>query len=88
MSSAVWIILTLGGSIHFYPEKINDHKYGRVVNRMVDAYQNREWSTCSNQIEIIKDLNWNDTLSELYAERIKNPMPVGDWDGVERKTSK
>ena len=67
---------------------LNDHKYARVVNRMVDAYQNREWATCSNQIEIIKDHNWNDTLSELYAERIKNPMPVGDWDGVERKTSK
>ena len=29
-----------------------------------------------------------DTLAELYAERIKKPIPVGDWDGVERKTSK
>ena len=67
---------------------LNDHKYARVVNRMVDAYQNREWATCSNQIEIIKDHNWNDTLAELYAERIKQPMPTGDWDGVERKTSK
>jgi adenylate cyclase len=67
---------------------LNDHKYARVVNRMIDAYQNREWATCSNQIEIIKDHNWNDTLAELYAERIKKPMPVGDWDGVERKTSK
>ena len=67
---------------------LNDHKYARVINRMVDAYQNREWATCSNQIEIIKDHKWNDTLAELYAERIKQPMPVGDWDGVERKTSK
>ena len=67
---------------------LNDHKYARVVNRMVDAYQNREWATCSNQIEIIKDHNWNDTLAELYADRIKQPMPEGDWDGVERKTSK
>jgi len=67
---------------------LNDHKYARVVNRMVDAYQNREWATCSNQIEIIKDHNWNDTLAELYAERIKKPIPTGDWDGVERKTSK
>ena len=67
---------------------LNDHKYARVVNRMIDAYQNREWATCSNQIEIIKDHAWNDTLAELYAERIKKPMPVGDWDGVERKTSK
>ena len=67
---------------------LNDHKYARVVNRMVDAYQNREWATCSNQIEIIKDHNWNDTLAELYAERIKKPMPTGDWDGIERKTSK
>ncbi len=67
---------------------LNDHKYARVVNRMVDAYQNREWATCSNQIEIIKDHKWNDTLADLYAERIKQPMPIGDWDGVERKTSK
>jgi hypothetical protein len=28
MSSAVWIILTLGGSIHIYPEKRNVHKLG------------------------------------------------------------
>ena len=55
---------------------------------MVDAYQNREWAICSNQIEIIKDHQWNDTLAELYAERIKQPMPIGDWDGVMRKTSK
>ena len=67
---------------------LNDHKYARVVNRMIDAYQNREWATCSHQIEIIKEHNWNDTLAELYAERIKKPMPQGDWDGVERKTSK
>ena len=67
---------------------LNDHKYARVINRMVDAYQNREWATCSNQLEIIKDHNWNNTLAELYAERIKQPMPVGDWDGVERKTTK
>ena len=67
---------------------LKDHKYARVVNRMVDAYQNREWATCSNQIEIIKDHRWNDTLAELYAERIKQPMPIGDWDGIERKTSK
>ena len=67
---------------------LNDHKYARVVNRMVDAYQNREWATCSNQIVIIKDHEWNNTLADLYAERIKQPMPVGDWDGVERKTTK
>ena len=67
---------------------LNDHKYARVVNRMIDAYQNREWATCSHQIEIIKEHNWNNTLAELYAERIKKPMPIGDWDGVERKTSK
>ncbi len=67
---------------------LNDHKYARVVNRMIDAYQNREWATCSHQIEIIKDHKWNDTLADLYANRIKQPMPVGDWDGVERKTSK
>ena len=67
---------------------LNDHKYARVVNRMVDSYQNRAWAECSHQIEIIKDHKWNDTLANLYAERIKQPMPVGDWDGIERKTSK
>ena len=67
---------------------LQDHKYARVVNRMVDAYQNRAWAECSNQLEIIKDHKWNDTLADLYAVRIKQPMPKGEWDGVERKTSK
>ena len=67
---------------------LQDHKYARVVNRMVDAYQNRAWAECANQLEIIKDHKWNDTLADLYAERIKQPMPKGEWDGVERKTTK
>ena len=67
---------------------LKDHKYARVVNRMVDSYQNRAWAECANQIEIIKEHNWNNTLAELYADRIKQPMPKGEWDGVERKTSK
>ena len=67
---------------------LRDHKYARVVNRMVDSYQNRAWAECANQIEIIKEHNWNDTLAELYSNRIKQPMPKGEWDGVERKTSK
>ena len=67
---------------------LQDHKYARVVNRMVDSYQNRAWAECANQLEIIKDHKWNDTLADLYAERIKQPMPKGEWDGVERKTTK
>jgi len=67
---------------------LKDHKYARVVNRMVDSYQNRAWAECANQLEIIKEHNWNNTLAELYADRIKQPMPKGEWDGVERKTSK
>jgi adenylate cyclase len=67
---------------------LNDHKYARVVNRMVDAYQNREWSTVAHQIEIIDQHNWNPVLADLYKERIKQPMPKGEWDGVERKTTK
>ncbi len=67
---------------------LNNHKEARTVNRMVDAYQNREWSTCSHQIEVMKQHNWNATLTNLYAQRIKQPMPDGDWDGVERKTTK
>ena len=67
---------------------LQDHKYGRTVERMVDAYQDREWSTCAHQIDIIKQHKWNDTLADLYSERIKRPMPKGDWDGVDRKTSK
>ena len=67
---------------------LRDHKEARTVNRMVDAYQNREWSTVAHQIDIMKQHNWNPVLTELYSERIKQPMPKGDWDGVERKTSK
>ena len=67
---------------------LQDHKYGRTVERMVDAYQDREWSTCAHQIDVLKQHKWNDTLADLYAERIKRPMPKGDWDGVDRKTSK
>ena len=40
------------------------------------------------QIDLSKEHNWNNTLANLYAQRIKQPMPVGEWDGVERKTSK
>ena len=67
---------------------LNDHKQARTINRMVDSYQNREWSTCAHQLEVMKQHHWNPVLTELYAERIKKPMPKGDWDGVERKTSK
>ena len=67
---------------------LSDVKQVRVINRMVDAYQNREWAECAHQIEVVKEHNWNNTLADLYAERIKQPMPKGDWDGVERKTSK
>ena len=67
---------------------LNDHKEARTINRMVDAYQNREWSTVAHQIDIMKQHNWNPVLTELYAERIKQPMPKGEWDGVERKTTK
>ena len=67
---------------------LSDAKQVRVINRMVDSYQNREWAECAHQIEVIKEHNWNNTLADLYAERIKQPMPKGEWDGVERKTSK
>lgn len=67
---------------------LQDHKYGRTVERMVDTYQDRLWSDCAHQIEIMKQHGWNDTLADLYAERIKRPMPKGEWDGVDRKTSK
>jgi adenylate cyclase len=67
---------------------LNDHKYFRTVERMVDAYQDREWSTCAHQIQVLREHGWNDTLADLYAERITRPMPEGKWDGVDRKTSK
>ena len=67
---------------------LDNHKYARTVARMVDYYQDRLWSDCAHQIKIIKDHGWNDTLAELYAERISRPMPEGEWDGVDRKTSK
>ena len=55
---------------------------------MVDAYQNREWAECAHQLQVMREHDWNKTLTDLYAERIKQPMPQGDWDGVERKTTK
>jgi len=67
---------------------LQDHKEARTINRMVDAYQNREWSTVAHQIDIMNQHNYNPVLTELYSERIKQPMPAGDWDGVERKTTK
>ena len=67
---------------------LEDHKYARTIKRLVDAYQDREWSTCASQIQILKEHKWNDTLADIYAERIKQPMPQGDWDGVDRKTTK
>ena len=67
---------------------LKDAKEVRVINRMVDAYQNREWAECAHQIEVMKEHNWNPVLAELYAKRIKQPMPKGEWDGVERKTTK
>ena len=67
---------------------LEDHKYARTVRRMVDAYQDREWSTCANQLQVIKEHGWNDTLADLYVSRIKGPVPVGKWDGVDRKTTK
>jgi len=67
---------------------LKDVKQVRVINRMVDAYQNREWAECAHQLQVMREHNWNPVLTELYAERIKQPMPQGDWDGVERKTTK
>jgi len=67
---------------------LDNHKYARTIERMVDFYQDRLWSDCAHQIKIMKEHGWNDTLADLYAERITRPMPKGDWDGVDRKTSK
>ena len=67
---------------------LDNHKYARTIQRMVDFYQDRLWSDCAHQIEILKEHGWNNTLAELYAERISRPMPEGEWDGVDRKTSK
>ena len=67
---------------------LQDHKEARTINRIVDAYQNREWSTVAHQLDIMAQHNWNPVLTELYSERIKQPVPKGDWDGVMRKTTK
>jgi len=34
---------------------LKDAKEVRVINRMVDAYQNREWAECAHQIEVMKE---------------------------------
>ena len=67
---------------------LDNHKYARTVQRMVDFYQDRLWSDCAHQISILREHKWNNTLADLYAERISRPMPEGEWDGVDRKTSK
>jgi len=67
---------------------LTDSKYSRTVLRMVDAYQDRMWSECANQVQILKERGWNNTLADMYAERIKQPVPQGEWDGVDRKTTK
>ena len=67
---------------------LTDIKQSRVINRMVESYQNRDWGECAHQIQVMKEHNWNNVLADLYAERIKQPIPVGDWDGVMRKTTK
>ena len=59
MSSAVWIILTLGGSIHIYPEKRNDHKFGK--KEIIDLFK-KEDKTHEENIVVLEILRKENSL--------------------------
>lgn len=59
MSSAVWIILTLGGSIHLYPEKRNEHKYGK--KEIIELFE-KEDKTHEENIAVLEMLNKENNL--------------------------
>ena len=59
MSSAVWIILTLGGSIHIYPEKRNDHKFGK--KEIIDLFK-KEDKTHEENIVVLEMLRKENSL--------------------------
>ena len=60
MSSAVWIILTLGGSIHIYPEKRNDHKFGK--KEIIDLFK-KEDKTHEENIVVLEMLRKENRLN-------------------------
>ena len=60
MSSAVWIILTLGGSIHIYPEKRNDHKVGK--KEIIDLFK-KEDKTHEENIVVLEMLRKENSLN-------------------------
>ena len=59
MSSAVWIILTLGGSIYFYPEKRNDHKYDK--KKIIELFE-KEDKTHEENIVVLEMLRKENSL--------------------------
>ena len=67
MSSAVWIILTLGGSIHIYPEKSNDNNLGK--KELVDLLK-KENKTHEENIAVLSMLRKENTF-DLDNEEIK-----------------
>ena len=60
MSSAVCIILTLGGSIHIYPEKRNDHKFGK--KEILDLFR-KEDKTHEENIAVVEMLRKENSLN-------------------------
>ena len=67
MSSAVWIILTLGGSIHIYPEKRNDHKVGK--KEIIDLFK-KEDKTHEENIAVLEMLRKENSL-DFASDEIK-----------------
>ena len=67
MSSAVWIILTLGGSIHIYPEKRNDHKFGK--KEILDLFR-KEDKTHEENIAVLEMLRKEISL-DFDSNKIK-----------------
>ena len=59
ISSAVWIILTLGGSIHIYPEKRNAHKFEK--KEIIDLFKNED-KTHEENIAVLEMLRKENSI--------------------------
>ena len=67
ISSSIWIIIILGGSIHIYPEKSNDNNLGK--KELVDLLK-KENKTHEENIAVLAKLRKENTF-DLDNETIK-----------------
>jgi len=60
--------------------------YALAINAVTHCYQNLSWSEAKRNLTHLSI--HNQTLADLYEQRLNQPDPGPDWDGVDRKTSK